>query len=138
VVLSPDPVDMDPESDPQELNYRLAEVIGEVFRESGRVSDAAGRVGPSEFAVVAPGTKADGAVRLVERLNQSMEATRMDFRGREFKVRLRAGYCAVPDFAASGIDAVEMLLRATTALRDARTDGSDSPAIRAFTSAPLS
>ena len=138
VVLSPDPVDMEPESDPQELNYRLAELIGEVFRESGRVSDAAGRVGPSEYAVVAPGTKADGAIRLVERLNQSMEATPMDFRGREFRVRLRAGYCAVPDFAASGIDAVEMLLRATTALRDARAETGDSPAIRAFTSAPLS
>jgi len=131
VVFSPDPSGLDLESNGLELHLGLAGLVGQVFRGSGRVSDAAGRVGPSEFAVVAPATRAEGAVRLVERLNQSMEATPFAFQGREVRVRIRAGYCAVPDFAASGIDAVEMLLRATTALRDLQSDG-PSPAIRAF------
>jgi diguanylate cyclase (GGDEF)-like protein len=136
--LAPIPLETEPESDLQELNRQVAELIGEVFRESGRVSDAAGRVGPAEFAVVAPATQADGAIRLVERLNRSMESTPFAFQGREFRLKLRAGYCAVPDFATSGIDAVEMLLRATTALRDARSDGGSTAAIKAFDPAPLS
>jgi hypothetical protein len=44
---------------------------------------------------------------------------------------VRAGYCAVPDFASSAIDVGEMLLRATTALRQARADTSGAY-VRAF------
>ena len=38
-------------------------------------------------------------------------------------LRVQAGYCAVPDFAESTVDAVELLLRATTALRDLKRGG---------------
>jgi hypothetical protein len=51
-------------------------------------------------------------------------------------LRVRAGYCAVPDFAESPVDAVELLLRATTALRDLKRDG-DAEQVRAFDQAPL-
>jgi hypothetical protein len=58
-------------------------------------------------------------------------------RGGERSLKVRAGYCAVPDFAESPVDAVELLLRATTALRDMKRDG-DSEQIRVFDPAPLS
>lgn len=106
-----------------ELARRLAERVGEVVRGHGRVSDATGRVGPIEFAVIAPATSADGAERLVARLGASVEAAPpVDVNGSTVKLRLKAGYCAVPDYSQSSIDAIEMLLRATTALRHARTN----------------
>ena len=90
---------------------------------SGRVSDAIGRLGPTEFAVIAPATGREGALRLVDRLGGAVEATQIPVRGGERRLRVKAGYCAVPDFAESAVDATELLLRATTALRDLRRGG---------------
>jgi GGDEF domain-containing protein len=120
----------------EEELLRLADQIGVLLRQVGRASDAIGRLGQSEFAVIAPGTSSDGAVRLVKRLGGRIEASPIAVRGGERTVRLRAGYCAVPDFADSPVDAVELLLRATTALRDLQKTGS-AERIRAFDSASL-
>jgi diguanylate cyclase (GGDEF)-like protein len=121
---------------PEEELVRMSDQVGAVFRQVGRVSDAIGRLGPTEFAVIAPATGADGAVRLVNRLGGAVEATRIPVRGGERSVRVKAGYCAVPDFAESAVDAVELLLRATTALRDLRSGG-EADRIRAFEQVPL-
>jgi hypothetical protein len=45
------------------------------------------------------------------------------------RLDIHAGYCAVANFAESPVDAVEMLLRATTALHHARDEGE---AIKSF------
>jgi diguanylate cyclase (GGDEF)-like protein len=124
------------EEAPEEELLRMSDQVGAVFRQVGRVSDAIGRLGPTEFAVIAPATGADGAVRLVSRLGEAVEATRIPVRGGERSVRVKAGYCAVPDFAESSVDAVELLLRATTALRDLRSGG-ETDRIRAFEQVPL-
>jgi PleD family two-component response regulator len=124
------------EEAPEEELVRMSDQVGAVFRQVGRVSDAIGRLGPTEFAVIAPATGADGAVRLVNRLGGAVEATRTPVRGGERSVRVKAGYCAVPDFAESSVDAVELLLRATTALRDLKSGG-EGDRIRAFEQVPL-
>ena len=134
VVLTPEAEGTDGEPTEEETQ-RITERMGQVFRQSGRSSDAIGRLGPHEFAVIAPATGPDGAERLVERLGDSIEAAPIQVRGGDRRVRIRAGYCAVPDFADSPIDAVEILLRATTALRDLRKGGSDLR-IRAFDTTP--
>jgi hypothetical protein len=59
----------------------------------------------------------------------------MSVDGRKQRIEIRAGYCAVPNYAESTIDAVEMLLRAATALRHLRGDG-NGDAIRAFEEVP--
>lgn len=136
VVFGPE---TDPEVDneaPDEELQRLSDQVGAVFRQVGRGSDAIGRLGPAEFAVIAPATGPEGAVRLVDRLGGAVEATRIPVRGGERSVRVRAGYCAVPDFAESSVDAAELLLRATTALRDLKRGG-DGDRIRAFEQVPL-
>jgi diguanylate cyclase (GGDEF)-like protein len=131
VVFAPE-TDTDDLAEPSEdESQRLAERVGQVFRQSGRSSDAIGRLGASEFAVIAPATGAEGAVRLVERIGGTIESSPIPVRGGDRRVKIRAGYCAVPDFADSPIDAVEILLRATTALRDLRKHGSDER-VRAF------
>jgi hypothetical protein len=38
-------------------------------------------------------------------------------------MHVRIGYCAVPDFAESSVDAVEMLVRAASALRQTASNG---------------
>jgi diguanylate cyclase (GGDEF)-like protein len=136
VVFAPDADDASDEESPSEEQLRLSDQLGTVFRQVGRGSDAIGRLGPTEFAVIAPATGADGAVRLVNRLGDAVEATRIPVRGGERSLRVKAGYCAVPDFAESSVDATELLLRATTALRDLRRTGEDDR-IRAFEQVPL-
>lgn len=131
VVFAPETeLDAEEESGSEEL-ARLSDQVGVVFREAGRVSDAIGRLGASEFAVIAPATGADGALRLVNRLGAAVEATKIPVRGGERSVRVKAGYCAVPDFSDGSVDATELLLRATTALRDLKMRG-DTDRIRAF------
>jgi hypothetical protein len=69
---------------------------------------------------------------MVRRLGEAIEGSPIPVRGGERSVRVRAGYCAVPDFAESSMDASELLLRATTALRDLKREGPDSERMRAF------
>jgi diguanylate cyclase (GGDEF)-like protein len=131
IVFSPDPEASDNDQVSEEAATRVAERVGEIIRRSGRASDAIGRLGRSEFAVIAPATEAEGAVRLMQRLGQTIESESVTLGEIEKKLRIRAGYCAVPDFAESSVDAVEMLLRATTALRHLRSEG-NGERMRAF------
>ncbi len=113
---------------------RVTAQVGLMFRQSGRASDAIGRLADGEFAIIAPATAADGVERLVERFGRTVEAMPVPLEDGERRLRLRAGYCAVPDFAQASVDAVEILLRATTALRDLRSTG-EHARVRAFTPA---
>lgn len=122
---------------PDEEVQRVAEQVGQLLKRVGRSSDAIGRLGESEFAVIAPATSAEGALRLVRRLGGTIEGSRIPVRGGERSLRIQAGYCAVPDFAESPVDAVELLLRATTALRDLKRDG-DTEQVRGFDQAAVS
>jgi diguanylate cyclase (GGDEF)-like protein len=130
VVFAPE-TDLDDDDTGDDELARMSDQVGAVLREVGRVSDAIGRLGTTEFAVIAPATGTDGALRLVDRLGGAVEATRIPVRGGERSVRIKAGYCAVPDFADAAVDATELLLRATTALRDLKMRG-DGDRIRAF------
>ncbi len=118
-----------------ELASRLAEQLGSVLRRSGRTSDAVGRLGQAEFAIIAPATQASGAVRLVERIQEMIALAPLPAGVEAHPMTIRAGYCAVPDFAESSVDAVEMLLRAATALRHNRGDASTR--IVAFDDVPV-
>ncbi len=104
-------------------------LVGQLLRRASRVSDAVGRIGSGEYAILAPSTGAAGATRLASRLGAALEAAS----GVGIQLRVRAGYCAVPDFARSPVDVLELLLRATTALHDLQREG-DSERIRSFES----
>jgi diguanylate cyclase (GGDEF)-like protein len=108
-------------SNSDDLDPRVAEQLGEICRKTARTSDAIGRLGRSEFAIIAPATDGDGAISLAERLRAQVEGSSFSFGDTTRRYKVRAGYCAVPDFAKSSVDAVEVLLRAATALRHVRT-----------------
>ncbi|HEX2219532.1 MAG TPA: response regulator [Gemmatimonadales bacterium] len=135
VVFSPD-FEEEAESEDDEETRRMADQVALLFRQSGRASDAIGRLGVSEYGVIAPATGPEAAVRLARRLGGAIESSPVPVRGGERTLRLRAGYCAVPDFAESSVDAVELLLRATTALRDLKREGQAGERIRAFDQVP--
>ncbi len=108
------------DSTPPAITEIMVEHLGAIIRRTGRASDAIGRLGPSEFAIIAPATQQPGAVRMMERLQASLSEQIVAPGGLASRVELRAGYCSVPDGARSSVDAVEMLLRANTALKHAR------------------
>jgi diguanylate cyclase (GGDEF)-like protein len=135
VVFSPD-LENGEEEPPDDEARRMSDQVALLFRQSGRASDAIGRLGMAEYGVIAPATGPEAAVRLARRLGGAMESSPIPVRGGERTLRLRAGYCAVPDFAESSVDAVELLLRATTALRDLKREGQQGDRIRAFDQVP--
>lgn len=136
VVFSPDAVDDETTDQAGEEVRRMSDQVAVLFRQAGRASDAIGRLGQSEYGVIAPATGPDAAIRMVRRLGGVIEASPIPVRGGETTLRLKAGYCAVPDFAESSVDAVELLLRATTALRDLNREGQQGERIRAFEQVP--
>ncbi|HEX4932668.1 MAG TPA: response regulator [Gemmatimonadaceae bacterium] len=103
-----------------DLDVRLAEHVSEIFKRMARSSDAVGRLGRGEFAVIAPAMDGHGALSFVERLKRELEGAPAIIDGVPRPLKVRAGYCAVADFAQSSFDAVELLLRAASALRQAR------------------
>jgi PleD family two-component response regulator len=114
----------------------MIERLGAIVRRTGRASDAIGRLGPSEFAIIAPATEEPGAIRMMERLESQLSDMLSHPDGIAQRVELRAGYCSVADGARSPVDAVEMLLRANTALRQAR-DAERGSELRSYESAPV-
>jgi diguanylate cyclase (GGDEF)-like protein len=135
VVFAPD-IEESEEESPEEEARRMSDQVALLFRQAGRASDAIGRLGMAEYGVIAPATGPEAAVRLARRLGGAVESSPIPIRGGERTLRLRAGYCAVPDFAESSVDAVELLLRATTALRDLKREGPAGERIRAFDQVP--
>ena len=109
-----------------DIARRVAAHLGQVCRQCGRGSDAIGRLGQSDFAIIAPATERDGALRLINRLQERLEATPLTFDGRSQRVKIRAGYSAVPNYAEAHIDVVELLFRAAAALRHSRSSGPQS------------
>ncbi len=99
---------------------QAAETIADlaaVLRETGRTSDAIGMLGPREFAVVAQGTDSAGAVRLAERLAEAASLS-LGSSG----LRVAAGYDAVTNYHDAPIDPSDMLMRASMAMRQSRSD----------------
>jgi PleD family two-component response regulator len=81
-----------------------------------RDSDSVGRIGHSEFVVLAPDTGVEGVRRMAERLTEHESGKEQDpEQGARWS--LRAGCFAVQNFRDAAIDATELLTRSTLALR---------------------
>ena len=135
VVFAPD-LDEGEAEEPEDEARRMSDQVALLFRQAGRASDAIGRLGVLEYGVIAPATGPEAAVRLARRLGGAVESSPIPVRGGERTLKVRAGYCAVADFAESSVDAVELLLRATTALRDLKREGPAGERIRAVDQVP--
>jgi len=119
VVLSAEPSAEDSARAPRETPWPVVSQVARSLKSTGRRSDAIGRLGADTFAVVALDTDAGQARQLANRLCTAIldpsSPTDAGF-------HMHAGCHGVPDFHAASIDAVELMFRATAALRQARTD----------------
>jgi diguanylate cyclase (GGDEF)-like protein len=124
VLLAPDPSPADPgmSDGAQEAVVRR---MAAALKTSARHSDAIGRLGPGAFAVVAVDTDASQARQLAERLAAAILAETDGAADPAPAFRLRAGYHGVPNFRTASIDTVELMLRATSALEQARANPLD-------------
>ena len=111
---------------------RVAEHVGMICRQQGRLSDAIGRLGQNEFGVVAPSTNERGAALMVKRLRTAIEALPVAVSGARRPVKVSIGYRAVADFSRAKVDAMEMLLDATNDLRRTRSAAIADEALPAF------
>lgn len=89
--------------------------VAQQLREAVRTSDLLARIGPSDFAVVAPDTSNEGARILATRLQQ-MSGEAGSHR------RFRAGVYSVDDLQKSALDPTEFLVRATRASHENRVN----------------
>jgi diguanylate cyclase (GGDEF)-like protein len=89
----------------------------QAMRSTGRLSDVVGRLGPTEFAVIAPATDPKGAVRLAERLVRAIRDSAAAAEQRLPLRQVRVGYEAVANVGYAPIQPVDLLVRASTALR---------------------
>ena len=101
---------------PADAEERFARALAS----GGRQSDAIGRTGAAEFAVVAPGTDPAGAVKLAERVARLAPGA-----------PLRAGYVAVGNVRYTPLEPKNMLAHARSALRLAQAEHAGAW-IRAF------
>lgn len=98
----------------------------QALKSAGRLSDVLGRLGPTEFAVIAPSTDPAGALQLAERMVQAVWAT-ATAAGQRLPVRqVRVGYEAVTNIGYVPIQPVDLLVRASAALRRGSAVGGTS------------
>jgi DNA-binding response OmpR family regulator len=109
--------------------------VAHVFREQSRQSDVVGHVGDSRLAILAPDTDAEGARLLVARLQRELDRASKN-KSIGGQVRLRVGYSAVTDLAASKVNVAELVHRAESALDHAPIQG-EGDAIVSFDDLPI-
>ena len=98
----------------------IGEHLGVALARTARASDVIGHLGRAEFAVIAPATTPEGAERLMERLQQALEAILVPIGKGSRAFTMRGSYFAVPDYSEASIHVLEMLERASSALHATR------------------
>lgn len=95
--------------------------VGEVLRTHARVSDTVGWWNGAEFAILAPATDANGALKLAQRLAHAI-ATAAPLSGEAGPgFDIRVGYEAVADVHATPLEPQDLIGRARAALQLARS-----------------
>jgi diguanylate cyclase (GGDEF)-like protein len=104
----------------------IGERLSLLMNDATRGSDSVGRLTPTEFAVLAPHTSSSEVLKLAERLKRTLEELQAQ-KPNEPLVRVRIGCYAVDQFEEIAIEPVEILVRATMALRRAQRDVTAPP-----------
>jgi len=93
--------------------------VSSIIRNLIRESDVCGRFGGEEFIILAPNTKLSGALRLAERIRETIKNKEFEFENKKIKVSISIGITS-----ASKNDSIYSLIeRADAALYDAKHKG---------------
>ncbi len=104
---------------------------GSLVAQAARLSDVVGALGPTEFAVLAPGTDDAGALKLADRIGGTLREAIRGTGPRVSWPTLRIGYDAVANLKYSPIDPIGLLARAAAAVRSGKPEP-DYPWVRRF------
>jgi len=94
--------------------------VSRIIRETIRSVDIPARYGGEEFAALLPGTNHEGALKMAERLRESIEKTKFPIEGKELRVSVSIGAATSPHDAAAKEELVE---KADKALYYAKRNG---------------
>jgi len=110
--------------------------VAHLVLEQARRSDVVAKTGHSQLSILAPDTDAAGARLLVARLQKELSA---DSRKSKLggAVKIRVGYCAVPDLALAKVDLSELVHRAESALASVPASG-PADSVVSFDELPVS
>jgi PleD family two-component response regulator len=111
----------------EEADQALVQAVVDRLVREGRTSDIIGRLGPSEFVVLATDTGPDGVLTMASRLVRSGPKPAGGAEGPAGSVHLRAGCFAVDDASADPLEPEELIGRAARALHAAQINASDDP-----------
>ncbi|MGD2068884.1 MAG: response regulator [Gemmatimonadota bacterium] len=106
------------EADEDEDREGVARNLGKALGHAARLSDAIARIGRDEFVIVAPGTDLKGAETLARRILEVTGAEAMP---------LRAGIYSAPQAKSEPGISLDLINRATTALRRAQARAEGPP-----------
>lgn len=118
-------IEVDSNGAPAAVTY-----AAQVLQASGRTSDAIGGLSEGAFAVLAPATSPEDALKMARRLSRVLETAGPRPAGVS-PLRVHAGYDAVADLHETPIEPVSLLEHADTALGQARA-GETGERIRAY------
>jgi diguanylate cyclase (GGDEF)-like protein len=104
----------------QPAHPALLREIARTLAESSRASDAVGKLGVAEFAIVAPLTSANGAAELTQRLQSAMARLAPTGLLAASRIELRVGVATITESRDAEHDPVDLLVRASADLRSAR------------------
>jgi PleD family two-component response regulator len=113
----------------ESLAAPVATAVARTLASVARGSDIVARLAPTEFAVLAPDTPVEGAIRLAERFRARLA----DISGAG---ELRAGIAPMADSDAAGRTGGELVVRAVTALRYATYGPDPGRTVRRFDEVP--
>jgi DNA-binding response OmpR family regulator len=104
---------------------------GSVLVRTARICDVVGILSPTEFAILAPRTDHAGVMKLVQRVADALTKANVGGGTLTPGTTLRAGYDAVENLKYAPTDAVELLGRASAAVRHGKPEPS-RPWVRRF------
>ncbi len=105
----------------KDFGDEAASQVAELLRTHGRTSDVFGRVGQSEFAVVAPATNEEGARRLADRLCSLIASDERTVPSGGFSsFTVRTGCASSQNASMDGIEALELLRQASASIYHSR------------------
>lgn len=104
-----------PEADADTPPHVLVACCARAIKTGTRHSDVAGRVGTTEFAVLAPGTDEKGAARLAQRLAELTRTLARDAGAAPRGFKLHSGCETVGNLAYEPVSATALLARARRA-----------------------
>jgi diguanylate cyclase (GGDEF)-like protein len=104
---------------PRELVDAVVRRCGELLRKRGRTSDAIGRLGTTQFGVIAPASDTGGAAALADRLAHEVEDAYKTVGAALPPIDVRVAYELVPNLRYAPIDPLQLLGRASAATAQA-------------------